>query len=294
MKKLILFVFCAVLCVALTSCEKENDGKYNPKKKIQKVYKDFYGEKVLDQVWNWDGKLLSRIDCYFNGEVAHTIHYTYDSKNHITMISAEGEHLDFVYEKGHIKTLHHFFLDELVADFTFFYNNNKLSKIEWERYNVPLKNNSFENKLWPLAGLIPQGYETLEKEIQKMFTQSKGEEKIVLELTWEGKNVSHICLYSEKEPEETKEVSYTYDNNINPLKGWSRTWLEDVLGLWYDDYHTYLSYGNVLTADYSNKKDGVEYNHISMNYVYEYDGKYPVKETASFGSEPYFIHYYEY
>ena len=108
MKKLILFVFCAVLCVALTSCEKENDGKYNPKKKIQKVYKDFYGEKVLAQVWNWDGKLLSRIDCYFNGEVAHTIHYTYDSKNHITMISAEGEHLDFVYETGHIKTHHHF------------------------------------------------------------------------------------------------------------------------------------------------------------------------------------------
>ena len=38
MKKLMLFVFCAVLCAALTSCEKENDGKYSPKKKIQKVF----------------------------------------------------------------------------------------------------------------------------------------------------------------------------------------------------------------------------------------------------------------
>ena len=45
MKKLMLFVFCAVLCAALTSCDKENDGKYSPKKKIQKVYKDLNGEK---------------------------------------------------------------------------------------------------------------------------------------------------------------------------------------------------------------------------------------------------------
>ena len=290
MKKLMLFVFSAVLCVALTSCEKENDGKYNPKKKIQKVFNDFAGEKVLDQVWNWDGKLLSRIDYYHNGEVLHTINYTYDSKNHITMISAEGEHLDFIYEKGHIKTLNHFFLDELVAEYTFLYNNNKLSGIEWNKYNVK----SFENKLWPLAGLIPQGYETLEKEIQKMFTQSKGENKVIIELTWEGKNVSKISFYTESEPERATDVSFTYDNKINPLKGWSHTWIEDVLGLWYDDYNTYPSYGNVLTADYSYKQDGVEYSHVTMNYVYEYDGKYPVKVIATHGDEPDFIRYYEY
>ncbi|MBO6055996.1 MAG: hypothetical protein J6P84_03380, partial [Alphaproteobacteria bacterium] len=70
-----LFVFCAVLCAALTSCEKENDGKYSPKKKIQKVYKDLNGEKVLDQVWSWDGKLLSKIDYYYEGAVWYTDEY---------------------------------------------------------------------------------------------------------------------------------------------------------------------------------------------------------------------------
>ena len=67
-----------------------------------------------------------------------------------------------------------------------------------------------------------------------------------------------------------------------------------MLGLWYDDYNTYPSYGNVLTADYSYKQDGVEYSHVTMNYVYEYDGKYPVKVIATHGDEPDFIRYYEY
>ena len=94
MKKVLILSLCAVLCAALISCEKEKPGVYNPKKKIQKIYCENDGEKVLDQVWNWSGKLLNRIDYYYHGNVAGSDVYSYDSKNRIVRITNEDETLD--------------------------------------------------------------------------------------------------------------------------------------------------------------------------------------------------------
>ena len=295
MKKLMLFVFCAVLCAALTSCEKENDGKYSPKKKIQKVYKDSAGEKVLDQVWNWDGKLLSRIDYYHDGEIWYTDEYFYDSKNRISRLFEEGDYLDFIYENDRIKTINYYWIDMLEESFTLFYEKDKLSKIEWTGIEVAeIDKGGRERRLNPLAGLIPQGCEVFEQAVRKMHSQHKGEEKLIMELTWEGKNVSHIVAYIEGDPEDITETSFTYDNKVNPLRGWHTLWMDYVIGVWDDELYTYSSYGNVLTADYVCKYEGEVYDQFVTNYTYEYDGKYPVKVTATNDGEPYFTRYYEY
>ena len=292
MKKLILFVFCAVLCVALTSCEKENDGKYNPKKKIQKVYLDNGGEKVLDQMWSWDGKLLSKIDYYSGEEIWYTDEYFYDNKNRITILYEDGDYLAFVYENGHIKTINYYWFDELEESFALYYDKNKLSKIEWTGIEVGKRDH--ERNLNPLEGLIPQGYEVFEKAVRKMHSQHKKSEKLIMELTWDGKNVSHITAYVEGDPEDITEASFTDDDKINPLKGWHTLWMDYVIGVWADEQFTYSSLGNVLTADYIYKYEGEEYEHVVTNYTYEYDGKYPVKVTATIDGEPYFTRYYEY
>ena len=289
-----LFVFCAVLCVALTSCEKEkdNDGKYNPKKKIQKVYYDSSGEKVLDQVWNWDGKLLSSVDYYYRGNVNASDQYLYDNNNRITKIICDNEYLDFAYENDRIKTITSFWADESEESYDMFYENNKLSKIEWKAYYID--KGIHDKKLNPLAGLIPQGCEVFEQAVRKMHSQHKGEEKLIMELTWDGKNVSRIVAYIEGAPEDITEASFTYDNKINPLKGWHTLWMDYVIGVWDDEPYTYSSYGNVLSADYVYKDEGEVYDQFVTNYTYEYDGKYPVKVTATNDGEPYFTRYYEY
>ncbi|MCR4825570.1 MAG: hypothetical protein K5882_01300 [Bacteroidales bacterium] len=300
MKKLLVLSFCALVCVALISCEKENNGKFNPKKKIQKVYYDNAGEKVLDQTWDWKGKLLSKIDYFYLGdEIWYTDYYFYDNKNRISILKEDDDYLEFVYEKNRIKTINYKWFDELEESYTMIYDKNKLSGIEWVQYDVSwiddLLNNEHERRLSPLAELIPQGYENLEKAVRKMHSQKKGEnDTLIMELTWEGKNVSHILAHWNGDLEETMEVSFTYDDKINPLKGWHPLWVDYVIGVWDDELYTYSSYGNVLTADYVYKNNGVEYDRVFTNYSYEYEGNYPIKVAATMNGETYFTRYYEY
>lgn len=295
MKKILILSLCAVLCAALISCEKEKPGVYNPKKKIQKIYCENDGEKVLDQVWNWSGKLLNRIDYYYHGNVAGSDVYSYDSKNRIVRITNEDETLDFVYENDRIKTINYGWADELEESYNMIYDNDKLSKIEWVVYDGYIKS-GHERKLNPLASLIPQDGDVLEKQLRKIHSQQKWEEKLILELTWEGKNVSHIFAYIEGDPEETMDASFTYDNKINPLKGWASFWFDCVIGVWEDENFSYTNTGNVLTAVYSYKEAGVEFDYFATDYTYEYDGNYPVKVTAiaRMNNQPYVVRYYEY
>ena len=294
MKNLMLFVFCAVLCVALTSCEKEkdNDGKYNPKKKIQKVYYDSSGEKVLDQVWNWDGKLLSSVDYYYRGNVNASDQYLYDNNNRITKIICDNEYLDFAYENDRIKTITSFWADESEESYDMFYENNKLSKIEWKAYYID--KGIHDKNLNPLAGLIPQECGNLEKAIRKMHTQQKGEDKIIIKLTWDGNNVSHILMYLEDDPDFTIEASFTYDDKINPMRDWIPFWFDEVIGIYDESYYTYSSYGNVTSAVYVYKENGFEAERYVTSFSYEYDGKYPVKVMATEDGDTYFTRYYEY
>ena len=87
MKKVLVLSLCALLCAALTSCEKENDGKYNPGKKIKKIYYEYGGQKFLVQGWNWKGNLLTSVDYYnSNGDTISAENYSYDKNNRIVRI----------------------------------------------------------------------------------------------------------------------------------------------------------------------------------------------------------------
>lgn len=282
MKKILILSLCAVLCAALISCEKENDGKYNPGKKIKKIYYEYGGQKFLMQDWNWKGNLLTSIDYYnSNGVTLSTENYSYDKNNRIVRIQEGSENLDFSYENGKIKSAKYFWANTLEESYDFIYENNKLSKIECVSYNS-YGSNKNQKRLNPLAALMPQGGDGLTKAVEKLNTKQKGEDRIILELTWEGKNISHIHgYYVGDESGETMDAYFTYDNKINPFKGWSPTWYDDVIGVWDDSYRNTFNYGNMLTSSYIYKEEGVEYDHFNMIFSYEYDGKYPVKMTIS-------------
>ena len=282
MKKVLAFSLCALLCAALISCEKENDGKYNPGKKIKKIYYEYGGQKFLMQDWNWKGNLLTSIDYYnSNGVTLSTENYSYDKNNRIVRIQEGSENLDFSYENGKIKSAKYFWANTLEESYDFIYENNKLSKIECVSYNS-YGSNKNQKRLNPLAALMPQGGDGLTKAVEKLNTKQKGEDRIILELKWEGKNISHIHGYCVgDESGETMDAYFTYDNKINPFKGWSPMWYDDVIGVWDDSYRNTFNYGNMLTSSYIYKEEGVEYDHFNMIFSYEYDGKYPVKMTIS-------------
>lgn len=291
MKKVLILSLCAVLCAALTSCEKDQPGVYNPGKKIKKIYYEYGGQKFLMQSWNWDGKLLTSVDYYdLEGNLLSTENYSYDKNNRIVRIQEGDENLDFSYENGKIQSAKYYWANTLEESYDFIYENNKLSKIEYVYYDsYPC--DKHQKRLNPLAALMPQGGDVLTKAVKKLNTQQKGEEKAILELSWEGKNISHIHIYPVVGYEdvetigsydvETLDAYFTYDDKINPFKGWSPLWFDEVIGVWDDSYCNTFNYGNMLTSSYIYKENGVEYDHFNTVFSYEYDGKYPVKMTSS-------------
>ena len=68
-------LFLSLLMIVFSSCKKEDiDGVYDPKKKIDRIYKEnLNGEKYLVELWNWDKKQLKSIDQYdSDGKVYNT------------------------------------------------------------------------------------------------------------------------------------------------------------------------------------------------------------------------------
>ena len=63
MKKIVLFIMVMAMIFAFNSCEKENLGVFNPKKKISKVYSESDGHYLREQ-WYWSGDQLQQVE-YF-------------------------------------------------------------------------------------------------------------------------------------------------------------------------------------------------------------------------------------
>ena len=63
MKKLALFCVTIVAIFAVSSCEKENLGKFNPKGKISKVYSESDGHYLKEQ-WLWSDDQLRQVEYY--------------------------------------------------------------------------------------------------------------------------------------------------------------------------------------------------------------------------------------
>ena len=59
MKKILTIL--AIACVAFIFAGCQKDGVYNPSKKISKIYyTSTSGNKSLQEIWTWNGKLLDK------------------------------------------------------------------------------------------------------------------------------------------------------------------------------------------------------------------------------------------
>jgi len=96
MKKSIIFCICIAVIAMFSACNKDQEGVYNPSKKIQKIYSvNDNGVKELEEVWNWNGKLLVAIvDVDDNSEST----FLYDKKQRLTSIDTKDSHSEFTYD----------------------------------------------------------------------------------------------------------------------------------------------------------------------------------------------------
>lgn len=277
MKKSIISCLCMAVLVMFTACNKDQDGVYNPAKKIQKIYSVNDGVQQVKEVWHWDGKLLTSIDLYEEGQLYTTNTFHYDG-DRLTTLRNGYSYATFNYNGKMIDKIEVFYpgIENPMGTYVFEYDGKKLKRIVLTvDYSSIVDKKSILN---PLRYVVPTSCAAVESIIAQHANEAKEyTEKITLDLTWTGNNVTSVVATEESTvmgiTNTTSSLTQcTFDNKENPVKGF----IAALLGATNME-NLYCNKNNMLTNTTS--QNGVVYS--STTNVYEYDGNFPTKVTST-------------
>lgn len=267
MKKTTLIITLLLFVVTLSSCKK--DGIYDPKGKIDKIYYEYNSRKYLAEDWTWEKDYLKTISYYdADGDLESTDYFTYRSDKRLLQVDnlIKNESMKYNYDNRHnlIKASHT--VNGILSTlYEFEYDDNELSDIHitvYESADFNAKNTSN-----PLRYLLP---ETSLKSISKILkdSPSRGEQKIEIDLDWEGKNVTELELQMKNYSEE---YIFEYDNKSNPFRGFLGLSFEESLF----EHGIFTSKNNI--TKYIVTETSYDASETDVEIIsYTYDGKLPV------------------
>ncbi|MCQ2286357.1 MAG: hypothetical protein MJZ76_05740 [Bacteroidales bacterium] len=278
MKRIVLLSLVAIFVLGMTSCHKE--GTFNPSQKIEKVYVEKDGgdvqAKYLSEEWEWDGNLLESITHYNSkGDKIYVGNYSYDKKKRLTCIDENnGTKINYTYDGKYLTAIEYTYNGKTLSKATIEHDGKKISKITTTSYDTKA------NMAHALRFFVPEeSIAQFEAAEAKAKNQVKGgSSTTIMNLTWNGKNVSAVELISELNGNTSSETTvYAYDNCKNPIYNFLD---EDYFG---------VSKNNII------EQASAAY---SITYTYDYDKHdYPVKKswkTSTWGGEIVTSNYYEY
>lgn len=275
-----------VLTIFVTSCQK--DGVYNPKKKIEKIYLSYGDDKILTETWTWDKNLLTKV-AYGAGRIYDV--YEYDGKQ-LSKVTAyvgdkEGYSYVFTYEKSKLLKIEEILNGKVYETITVEHDGKKIVKMTLKFVEDDYKNikSVRNNKTFTtiMRNFLPQPI--IDKIIENSMRKADDYESIV-EFVYEGDNVSKMTMTDKNS---STSMAYTYDDKLNPF--YNNLYGSEMRGA-----TTALSKNNPLTSAMTTTVEGEEIK-INGTYSYVYDGEYPIEVTYSykyFSFESKFITSYEY
>jgi len=269
MKKNFIFCLCVAVIALFTSCEKK-EGVYNPSKQIQKIYTVDDGEKELEEVWHWDGKVLTSID-YVDDMNSTTATFSYDKQKRMVAMDAGGAHTEFIYDGKYIKKMETTYEGVVVSIIEFEHKNGKIS--EMRITDVFMDDDVWDKMLIvnPMRYVIPEAFPVVEKTMRKC-AKAKGNDQIIVKLNWKGDNANSMEITSTLWGETMTElVELTFDNKNNPMYGLFSSMNSDVVT------NLFVNKNNALTMNYNLMGEEV----AKVNYTYEYEDNYPTKITMT-------------
>jgi len=269
MKKNFIFCLCVAVIALFTSCEKK-EGVYNPSKQIQKIYTIDDGEKELEEVWHWDGKVLTSID-YVDGMNSTTATFSYDKQKRMVAMDAGGAHTEFIYDGKYIKKIEITYEGVVVSTTEIEHKNGKIS--EMRLTDVFMDDDVWDKMLIvnPMRFVIPEAFPVVEKTMKKC-AKAKGNDQIIVKLNWKGDNANSMEITSTLWGETMTElVELTFDNKNNPMYGLFSSMNSDVVT------NLFVNKNNALTMNYNLMGEEV----AKVNYTYEYEDNYPTKITMT-------------
>lgn len=258
---LLTAVAALILVTTFTSCDKDEAGVFNPKKKIAQIYyKDYDGQEYLTEQWTWDGDLLTKVDFYEDGQQVGFETYEYADKKLNKVIDNYLYYSLYTYDENNNYAKIEYYDDNgtLVSDITFQYTNEKVSQMSVTTYSetkqfFTMLKRSFIGKLLPA-----QEMNLMVKEIKKnQANNAKSTTNIVL--VYDGDNISSLTVGSYI-------TTFTnYDQYKNPM-------------YFYFPFSNYYEETNPSVFNVNNPGTmTTAYGEFDLvtSYTYTYDGDYP-------------------
>lgn len=281
MKKILTIL--AIVCVAFIFAGCQKDGVYNPSKKISKVYyTSTNGKKSLDQIWNWNEKLLDKIDFYYNGAVEETYRFYYDN-NRLTRMDryAYGNILsiEYKYDGSHLSEADVFHSGSLNYIYKFSYKSGKLESMTCTSTSKGVKE---ETKIHPLYFVFgPEISQCIEKSEKTLAKKHNGKSisTETYKFTWKNGEVSQCVLCYQEEDYSEYTYKYTYDKKKNPFSG-------ALINLYPEENMLFdgsLCKHNITKIDFTSMEGESEI----IKFDYSYKDNYPIskRETVIEGGE---------
>jgi len=272
MKRLIsLTATLMVLTIFITSCQE--DGVYNPKKKIEKIYLSYYGDdKILKETWTWDKNLLTKV-AYRAGRIYDVFEYDGKQLSKVTSYDegvAYGYYV-FTYEKSKLVKIEEILNGKVYETITVEHDGKKIVKMTLKFVEDDYKNikSVRNNKTFTtiMRNFLPQPI--IDKIIESSMRKANDYESIV-EFVYDGDNVSKITM--KEDDDYSISMTYTYDDKLNPF--YNNLYISgesDAVGA--------FSKNNPLTSMVTEIYEGEKFE-SNITYSYVYDGKFPTEVTC--------------
>lgn len=289
-----LGLFCAVIVAvfALSSCEKDNLGVFNPKAKINKIYSESDGHYLKEQ-WFWSDDQLRQVEYYRkNGAVDYTCRYQYED-GLLYRIVMDEQHTDFEYDGKTLTTIKTYYGDLLTETYSLSFEKQKLAHI------------SISKSAKSVAGT---GYDILRlfsPELDTYLSKSDAKREhydystAEIDFTWEKDNVKYMKMKIVR-PDSVQNLTFTYvyDDNINPKKNFFSLLLDHTL--LNDEPQTCFCSANNAVGIYVTDSYDIFSESTSFTYAYDYYKKYPTKvystslDNETFTEKKELLYSYEY
>ena len=271
MKKLGIFLIAVVAVFAFTSCEKDNLGVFNPKKKIAKIYTETNGHYLKEQ-WTWNNDQLQQVEYYRKtGDVDYTCRYQYE-KGRLTRIETDDQHIDFVYDGKTLSSIEIYEGDQLIETYTLSFDKRKLSHI-----SIQKSSKAASARTPDLLQFLSPGCES-PFDICRSVSDAKREHydysAAEIDFTWDEDNIQYMKMRINR-PDSVQNLTFTYvyDENINPKKNFFSL-LVDHLFL-NDEPQTFFCSANNAVGIYVTDFYDIFSKTYSFTYDYDYYKKYP-------------------
>ena len=299
MKKILILFIAIVTLIAFSSCEKEQLGVFNPTKKIHKIYQQTeYASKHLTETWTWDNNKLMQVDYFPNSNIISKDNFEYDGnfmskivRTYTNIMNGQSAIFEtsFSYNGKKLVAIHSNIIEvnidlpvaESVVKMNFFYEGNKISKMEMIS-DLSESSQKSDFVFSSLRYVLPAQIIDIIKETQKNTRKSIAAENVITVLfTWDGNNVIKTITETQAFGVLQTGVSeISYDKMNNPCYGYF--FGSNIGGLTKNNPTKVITITNNDTNSRLEQTYSYTYkNRFPIEIIKELDRGYGDKETTS-------------